>query len=219
VADVLEFAAGRAAPTHRPGGTLAALGLDPGLLIRAEQDRVVGNVLVEVADLVGSGKEPGVVGAVEPATDPLGSDIGLGQDPPDRAGGDRYSPLLVQALGDGRVGGLLPGQQEADLDHHAELTWSQLGGVDVRWRGGYGYVIGFLDDDEDDDAEEESLPLCRLGYLGFDDIWEFALYDPATGSYQDAVLPDCAYTGPLTDILDCACQIHLADIAPRPPQP
>jgi hypothetical protein len=108
----------------------------------------------------------------------------------------------------------------ADLDHHAELHWSQLGGVEVRWRGGYGYVIGYLDDDETDlDAPEQTVPLCRIGYLGTPDDWAFALHDPATDSYQDAMLPNGSFTGTLPDILDCACRVHLADIPPRPTQP
>jgi hypothetical protein len=108
---------------------------------------------------------------------------------------------------------------EADLDHHAELHWPQLGGVEVRWRGSYGYVIGFLDDDEDDDAPEETVRLCRIGYLGSDDDWTFALYDPATDSYLDTALPDGAFSGTLNDILDCACRVHLADLPDRPTQP
>ncbi|MEU4782286.1 hypothetical protein [Micromonospora sp. NPDC023633] len=90
----------------------------------------------------------------------------------------------------------------------------------MRWRGGYGYVIGYLDDDETDlNAPEETVALCRIGYLGTPDDWTFALYDPATDSYQDTVLPDGSLTGTLTDILDCACRVHLADIPPRPTQP
>ena len=107
---------------------------------------------------------------------------------------------------------------EADLDHHAEAAWPQLGGVEVRWRGGYGYVTGYLDTDTDED-EEQSIPLCRLGYLGDADDWAFAIYDPATDSYQDSVLPDGAFSGTLQDILDCACRLHLADIPNPPPEP
>jgi hypothetical protein len=109
---------------------------------------------------------------------------------------------------------------EGDLDHHAEVHWPQLGGVEVRWRGGYGYVIGFLDDDEqDEDADEESVRLCRIGYIGSPDDWAFALYDSATDSYQDTVLPDGSFTGTVQDILDCACGVHLADIPNQPTQP
>ena len=98
-----------------------------------------------------------------------------------------------------------------DLDHHASIAWPQLGEVTVRWRGGYAYVTGHLDTDPDDPA----IPLCRLGYLGTDDDWEFALHDPATDTYTDTVLPDGSYTGTPQDALDCACRVHLADI-PNP---
>ena len=78
-----------------------------------------------------------------------------------------------------------------DLDHRASIHWPQLGEVRVRWRGGYAYVTGHLDaDDADDDVDEPAIPLCRLGYLGLDDEWEFALYDPATDTYTDPALPD-----------------------------
>ena len=125
-----------------------------------------------------------------------------------------------------------------DLDHHASVNWPQLGEVVVRWRGGQArYVIGYPDTDEPDD--EHAIPLCRLGYLGAvaafgrltrrvqihgaltgaDDDWEFALYDPATDTYQDTVLPDGAFTGTPQDALDCACQVHLAGIPNPPPEP
>jgi hypothetical protein len=129
-------------------------------------------------------------------------------------------------LGAGTLAGMpVPSQRlkhevAGDLDHHAEVHWAQLGGVEVRWRGGYGYVIGFIDDDEEDeDAEEETVRLCRIGYAGSPDDWAFALYDPATDSYQDTVLPDGSPTGTVQDILDCACQVHLADIPNQPNQP
>jgi hypothetical protein len=105
-----------------------------------------------------------------------------------------------------------------DLDHHASIHWPQLGEVTVRWRGGYAYVTGHLDSDSDSDTEDEDgpgIPLCRLGYLGLDEEWEFALYDPATDTYQDSVLSDGTYTGTPQDALDCACHVHLADI-PKP---
>jgi hypothetical protein len=45
--------------------------------------------------------------------------------------------------------------------------------------GGYGYVIGYLEDDDQvvDAAEaddEQPIALCRLAYLGADDDWGFA---------------------------------------------
>jgi hypothetical protein len=104
-----------------------------------------------------------------------------------------------------------------DLDHHASIAWPQLGEVTVRWRGGYGYVIGHLDTDTD--LDQPGIPLCRLGYLGADDDWAFALYDPATDTYHDTALPDGSPTGTPQDALDYACRVHLADIPNPPPQP
>jgi hypothetical protein len=36
------------------------------------------------------------------------------------------------------------------------------------------------------DDNDERIPLCRIEYLGEDDDWAFALYDPATQTYTDA---------------------------------
>jgi hypothetical protein len=97
----------------------------------------------------------------------------------------------------------------ADLDHHASIAWPRLEEVTVRWRGGFGYVTAYI-------SEDEGVPLCRLGYLGFDDTWQFAVYDPATDSYRDTVLPDGQPAGSPQEALDCACRIHLADIPDQP---
>ena len=95
---------------------------------------------------------------------------------------------------------------EADIDHHAETAWPDLDEVTIRWRGGYGYVTAHLDTDE-------TIPLCRIGYLGFDDVWEFAIYDPATDTYQDNLLPNGTTIGTVQEALDCAARIHLTDTA------
>jgi len=101
-----------------------------------------------------------------------------------------------------------------DLDHHASIHWPQLGEVRVRWRGGNAYVTGHLDTDA-----EPAIALCRLGYLGIDDEWEFALYDPASDTYTHTALPDGSFTGTPQDALDHACHVHLADIPHPPPEP
>jgi hypothetical protein len=108
-----------------------------------------------------------------------------------------------------------------DLDHHAEINWPQLGEVVVRWRGGYGYVIGHLDtgDEDTEDTDQPGIALCRLGYLSAADDWAFALYDPATDTYQDTILPNGTFTGTPQEALDCACQIHLADTPNGTTQP
>lgn len=105
-----------------------------------------------------------------------------------------------------------------ELDHHASIHWPQLGEVVMRWRGGYGYVIGYPDTGQEPNPAD-AIPLCRLGYLGTDHMWEFALYDPATDTYQDTVLPAGTSTGSPQQALDCACAIHLTDPPNHTPEP
>ena len=97
----------------------------------------------------------------------------------------------------------------ADLDHHASIVWPGLEEVTVRWRGGFGYVTAYI-------SEDEGVSVCRLEYLGFDDIWGFALYDPATDTYTDSLLPDGHSEGSPQDALDCAVRLHLTGIADKP---
>jgi hypothetical protein len=74
------------------------------------------------------------------------------------------------------------------LDFYASKRWPQLEEVTIRWHGGYGYVTGFLPDDEE-------LPHCRLRYHGSDTDWGFALYQASTETYKEALLPNGQSTG------------------------
>ena len=96
---------------------------------------------------------------------------------------------------------------EGTVDHHASRTHPALQEITIRWRGGYGHLDAWAGAGDDND---ERIPLCRIEYLGGDD-WGFALYDPATGSYTDAVLATGARTGPPTDAYDTAALVHLTD--------
>jgi len=83
VADVLELAARPPARGARQLGIFAVLGLDPGLLIDADHDGVRLGAQVGVAYRCGLGPELFVVAAVQPAPDPVRSQLQVGQDPPD----------------------------------------------------------------------------------------------------------------------------------------
>ena len=72
--------------------------------------------------------------------------------------------------------------------------------VTIRWRGSYGYLTAWAEGN--DDAEQ--IPLCRIEYL--DDDWGFAIYDPATETYTDAVLRTGDYAGNPTAVIT-----HLAE--------
>ena len=53
---------------------------------------------------------------------------------------------------------------EGTVDHHASQRWPALEEVTVSWRGSYGYLTGYLSEDDDD-----TIKLCRIQYLGDDD--------------------------------------------------
>src|SRR5258708_3981486 len=55
---------------------------------------------------------------------------------------------------------------EGTVDHHASQRWPALEEVTIRWRGSYGYLTGYLSEDDHD-----TIKLCRIQYLGL-------LHDP-----------------------------------------
>ena len=95
---------------------------------------------------------------------------------------------------------------EGTVDHHASQRWPALEEVTISWRGSYGYLTGYLSEDDDD-----TIKLCRIGYLGDDDEWAFAIWQASTGSYTDAVLLDGRFTGHPNLALDTARTLYLAE--------
>jgi hypothetical protein len=58
----------------------------------------------------------------------------------------------------------VPGKKLKDrvadaLDGHAYTRWPQLEEITTTWRGSYGYLTAWL-------TATESIPLCRIQYLG-----------------------------------------------------
>jgi hypothetical protein len=98
---------------------------------------------------------------------------------------------------------------EGTVDHHASLTHTHPGlqEITIRWRGSFGYMDAWAGKGDDDD---EQIPLCRIEYLG-DDDWAFAIYDPATETYEDAILSNGHYTGTPDDAYDTAAIVHLTE--------
>jgi hypothetical protein len=97
---------------------------------------------------------------------------------------------------------------EGTVDHHASLAFPDLQEVTIRWRGSYGYLTAWAGDGDQNDTQ---IPLCRIQYLGHEQDWGFALYDPATQTYTETVLRTGQQAGHPSDAFDTAAIIHLAD--------
>jgi hypothetical protein len=103
---------------------------------------------------------------------------------------------------------------EGTVDHYASQRWPALEEVTVSWRGSYGYLTGYLSEDDDD-----TIKLCRIQYLGDPDDWAFAIWQASTDSYADAVLLDGHRTGHPNQALDTACTLYLASPGDQPADP
>ena len=103
---------------------------------------------------------------------------------------------------------------EGTVDHHASQRWPTLEEVTISWHGSYGYLTGYLSDNDDD-----TIKLCRIQYLGDPDNWAFAIWQASSDSYTGAVLLDGRFTGHPALALDTACTLYLADTdsPQRPP--
>ena len=100
---------------------------------------------------------------------------------------------------------------EGTVDHHASQRWPALEEVTITWRGSYGYLTGYLSEDDHD-----TIKLCRIQYLGGDDDWAFAIWQASTDSYADAVLLNGQLTGHPSQALDTACTLYLAETGGHP---
>ena len=61
------------------------------------------------------------------------------------------------------------------------------------------------------DENDEQIPLCRIQYLGDNENWGFAVYDPATETYTDTILRTGERTGQPNHAFDTAAIMHFAD--------
>lgn len=95
---------------------------------------------------------------------------------------------------------------DGTIDHHASGRWTALQEVTITWRGSYGYLTGYLSDDDDD-----QIKLGRIQYLGDDHQWAFAIWQASTESYASAALLDGNMTGDPNQALDTACTLYLAE--------
>lgn len=107
------------------------------------------------------------------------------------------------------------------LERHVRTHWKdRCRGIVVRFRGAFAYVDAFPLDRQsmpgttpEERAQIEATPthLCRLGYLGSPDRWEFAFFKYSDETYEPSFLPSGAHVGTPEEAFDCAAQVYLQD--------
>jgi hypothetical protein len=79
-----------------------------------------------------------------------------------------------------------------DLARRLELRhqgcWPEFVDLTIRYRGSFAYLDGTT-------ADDDTLPLCRLRYLGTPHDWGFAIDLASEDGYEDSVLPRGTFTG------------------------
>lgn len=109
----------------------------------------------------------------------------------------------------------------ARLERHVSAQWKhQCREVAIRFRGAFAYVDAFPlrhqfmpETTPEERARIGATPthLCRLGYLGGPDSWEFAFFKYSDEEYEPSVLPSGAFAGTPEEAFDCAAQVYLVD--------
>lgn len=90
------------------------------------------------------------------------------------------------------------------LSARARDRWTEITRIELRFRAPYAYVDAVV-------ADGQTLPLCRLKYAGYANMWGFAIYRASHDDYQNSYLPTGQGTGAAEDALDTACGLYLAD--------
>jgi hypothetical protein len=98
------------------------------------------------------------------------------------------------------------------LELRRQERWPELVDLNIRYRGSFAYLDGTTTDDD-------TLPLCRLRYLGTPHNWGFAIYLASKDGYEDSILPRGTFTGAPEEALDCACGLYLNDVPRGPKHP
>jgi hypothetical protein len=87
------------------------------------------------------------------------------------------------------------------LVRQAQARWPQISDLHTRHRGVFTYVAAVVDDN--------TIPLCRLRYVGSAHDWQFAIYRASHDDYDEALFPTGLPFGTCEDALDTACSLYL----------
>ena len=91
------------------------------------------------------------------------------------------------------------------LTAHRLERWPALTELSLRYRGDFVYLT------TTSIMAGETMPLCRIAFLGNIEFWGFAMYLGSSDSYERSVLHTGRPTGTPEQALDCACGLYLGD--------
>jgi hypothetical protein len=92
--------------------------------------------------------------------------------------------------------------------HGRDASGGRCRSIEIRFRGRFAYVDAQPAGDEVSD--EAPIHLCRLGYLGNPEHWEFAFYKYSDNTYERSFLPSGSFVGSPEEAFDCAALAYLS---------
>lgn len=105
------------------------------------------------------------------------------------------------------------------LEKHAQKHWAkQCREVVVRFRGAFAYVDAFplerqfmpgTTREQRDRIEATPTHLCRLRYLGSNDVWEYAFYKYSDEKYELSLGASGSFEATPEEGFDCSARIYL----------
>ena len=105
------------------------------------------------------------------------------------------------------------------LEIHARTNWKgRCRAIVVRFRGAFAYIDAFAVNDwympgtsSEEKARIDATPthLCRLGYLGTPDVWEFGFYKDSDDKYEPSVVTSGSFHATPEEAFDCSASVYL----------
>ena len=105
------------------------------------------------------------------------------------------------------------------LEKHARTKWKgRCREVIIRFRGPFAYIDVLAVNHwympgttREEKARIDATPthLCRLGYLGNPDLWEYAFYKYSDAKYAPSVVPSGSFEATPEEAFDCSAMVYL----------
>ncbi len=127
---------------------------------------------------------------------------------------DRLSPSqrIWVRVPRGPIPTAVQGALRARLERHAQTGWKdRCRGVLIRFRGAYAYVDALPSTltERRADREETPVQLCRLGYLGDANRWQYAFFKYSDMKYALSLVASGSFEATPEEAFDCSAGVYL----------